>query len=583
MIDVLNEAGIICMGEVRVKNTLTVQLGAIVVGIMIAMLAITSFATYKTAYNKLYEAAGVEAYGCANITTGLIEPGDIVKIKNGDTETMESVGKQLNWTVAHKDLFETQYIVDFEGNVLALDDNAKAAGLQEGDQVPIDQEAIDELVETGHPTYSKPFEFAGIERLSGYAPIFEDHDSSKEILAISVIDFDNAIVSKRTWDVVRGGIFISIIPMLIAASVTIYIIRRKTKQISALIQHAKEIANGNLAIEDTVVKSKDEVGDLSKTLNIMTANLREMIGTMKSTANQLTVNSSETAVSLNEIQDALQEVSNNMGEVTASISEGTTNAEHASSILGNLAEDINESKTIADSSVENSKDTMQIAHEGQERADEIRQDMEKIRHASIESGNTIENLIESTTRIQNITSTISGIAEQTNLLALNASIEAARAGEHGAGFAVVAEEVRSLAEQSNREVQEVDKLVNEIMSHIQEVVASTGESTELIESGATTVQHTSKTLGQVATAVSKTVNEITRISKSTATEAESSLQIVQIISKLTEEIQSIEKMSINISAATEETTASVDEITSHSEQTNDLALKLEEVVSRFKL
>lgn len=571
------------MGETCVKNTLTVQLGAIVVGIMVTMLAITSFATYKTAYNKLYDAAGVEAYGCANITTGLIEPGDIVKIQNGDTETMKAVGEQLNWTVAHKDLFETQYIVDFEGNLLALDDNLKATGLKEGDQVPLDREAIDELVDTRHPTYSQPYEFAGIERLSGYAPIFEDHDASKEILAISVIDFDNAIVTKRTWDVVRDGILISLIPMLIAAVVTIYIIRRKTNQISALIQHAREIANGNLAIEDTVVNSKDEVGDLSKTLNVMTANLREMIGTMKSTAGQLTATSSETAVSLNEMHSALQEVSNNMGEVAASISDGTTSAEHASSILGTLAEDINESKAIADSSVGNSKETLNIAHEGQVSADEIRQDMEKIRHAAIESGNTIENLIESTTRIQNITSSIAGIAEQTNLLALNASIEAARAGEHGAGFAVVAEEVRNLAVQSNQEVQEVDKLVTEIMTHIQEVVSSTNESTDLIESGSNTVQLTSETLGKVATAVSKTVDEITRISKSTATEAESSTQVVQLISRLVGEIQTIEEMSVNISAATEETTASIDEITSHSVQTNELALQLEEIVSRFKL
>lgn len=571
------------MEAVHVKNTLTIQLGAIVVGIMVAMLAITSFATYKTAYNKLYEAAGIEAYGCANITTGLLEPGDIVKIIDGDTDTMETVGKQLNWTVAHKDIFETQYIVDLEGTILALDDNLKEVGIKEGDKVPIDQEAIEELLETGHPTYSKPFEFAGVERLSGYAPIFQDHDSSGEILAISVIDFDNTIVSERTWEVVSGGILISLIPMILAAVITIYIISRKTKQISSLIQHAREIANGNLAIEDTIVTSKDEVGDLAKTLNVMTANLREVIGTIQSASSQLTKNSSETAGSLNEMQEALQAVSNNMGEVTTSISNGTTNAEHASGILSTLENHIHTSKTIADHSVENAKTTMEVAQEGQTRASDINRDMERIRQASIESGATIENLIESTTRIQDITSSISGIAEQTNLLALNASIEAARAGEHGAGFAVVAEEVRKLAEQSNAEVQEVERLVATIMTHIRQVVSSTKESTDLIESGSNTVKLTSETLGQVATAVSETVEEITRISASTSVEVENSTQVVQLITSLTKEIQSIEEMSMNISSATEETTVSIDDITSHSEQTNELAQQLEEIVCRFKL
>ncbi|AOV09171.1 chemotaxis protein [Sporosarcina ureilytica] len=550
---------------------------------MVAMLAITSFATYKTAYDKLYDAAGVEAYGCANITTGLIEPGDIIKIKNGDANTMEAVGKQLNWTTAHKDIFETQYITDLEGNLLAMDDNLKARGVELGDAIPLDEDAISTLLETKHPTYSKPYEFAGIERLSGYAPIFENHDSSGDVIAISVIDFNNAIVSERTWEVVRNGLLISLIPMVIAASITIYLIRRKTSQISSLINHAREIADGNLAIEDTVVNSRDEIGDLARTLNMMTANLRTIIGTMKSTAVQLSKNSSETAMSLNEMHDALQQVAGNMSDVTISISNGTANAEHASTILGTLADNIQASKVTADGSVENSKATMQVAEEGQQRANEINEDMEKIRLASVDSGNTIQNLIESTKKIQDITSTIAGIAAQTNLLALNASIEAARAGEHGQGFAVVAEEVRNLAEQSNSEVLEVEKLVADITSHIQQVVSSTEESTALIESGTHTVRLTAESLSQVAQAVSETVDEISSISASTTIEAESSEQVVQLITELTREIHTIEDMSMNISAATEETTASIDEVTNRSMETNDLALQLEEVVSRFKL
>src|SRR5699024_8114890 len=100
------------------KKTLTTQLGTILIAIMVGMLAITSAATYKTAYDKLYDAAGVEAFGCANITTGLIEPGDIVAIQNGDLKVADEVGEQLNWTVEHKDIFETQYIVDLTGTIL---------------------------------------------------------------------------------------------------------------------------------------------------------------------------------------------------------------------------------------------------------------------------------------------------------------------------------------------------------------------------------------------------------------------------------------------------------------------------------
>ena len=105
------------------RNSLTFQLGIIIIGILVAMLAITSVATYKTAYDKLYDAAGIEAYGCANITTGLLQPTDIENALAGDAATIEKVSKELNWTVQHKDIFETQYIVDLNGKLIALDDN----------------------------------------------------------------------------------------------------------------------------------------------------------------------------------------------------------------------------------------------------------------------------------------------------------------------------------------------------------------------------------------------------------------------------------------------------------------------------
>ncbi|KXH79735.1 methyl-accepting chemotaxis protein [Sporosarcina sp. HYO08] len=565
------------------RNTLTVQLGAIIVGIMIAMLVINSFSTYKTAYDKLYDAAGVEAYGCANITTGLIRPDDVDKMLAGDQETRDAVGKQLNWTINHKDIFETQYILDLNGTILALDDNLRNKGLKPGDTFPMDEKAINRLLTMKHPTYSELYEAGGIERLSGYAPIFKDHDSSKEIIAISAIDFDGSIVGERTWDVVRNGILISLIPMLIASIITLYLIRRKTKPISDLIAHAKEIADGNLAIEDTIVKSNDEVGDLGRTLNMMTANLREMIGTIQSTSVQLSQNSFETAATLSEMQDAVQQVAQNMMHTVESISDGTMNAENASSILHSLADDLQEAREKADFTVQSSQSTMKISNDGQRRTTEIHEDMEKIRRSSDEASVTVQNLIESTKKIQDITGSISTIAAQTNLLALNASIEAARAGEHGKGFAVVANEVRKLAEQSNAEVVEVEKLVQEIMMSIQEVVHSTMENTKLIETGTETVRLTAESLSDISNAVAETVEEITIISDMTTAEAESSQRVVKLINQLTHSLQLIEDATNNISAATEETSASIDEVANRSNDMSQMAKELERIVGQFTI
>ncbi|MEK4484742.1 methyl-accepting chemotaxis protein [Psychrobacillus sp. FSL H8-0484] len=567
----------------KLKNTLTIHLGAIIVGIIVVMLLITSVATYKTAYDQLYKAAGIEAYGCANITTGLIAPNDIKQIIAGDTATIDAVGKQLNWTTAHKDIFETQYIIDLDGKLLALDDNLKELGYKAGDQFYTDKEAVKMLTEMGHPTYTESYEFAGMKRLSGYAPIFENHDPNGKIIAISVIDFDASIVADRTWDVVSKGLLVSVIPLILASFVTLLLIRRKTKPLSALIAYAGEIAKGNLAVKDTNFTSKDEIGDLSQTLNTLSSNLRNIVGTIQTTSLQLSRNAEETSSSLNEMKDAIHQVATNMSENVTSISDGTITAERSSSILQSLAAGLQNSKENADVSVMNSKTTMQTAKEGLTRASEISRDMDKIRSASIETGDTIQRLNEATTKIQHITGSIAAIAAQTNLLALNASIEAARAGEQGKGFAVVADEVRKLAEQSNVEVNQVEMIVKDITESIQLVVSSTEESTKLIETGSVTVQQTSQSLSDISAAVAQTVEEISLISNMTTMEAENSKEVVKLINQLTESIHEIEEVTTSISAVTEETTASIDEVAIRSTETSQVAQELQQIALRFKL
>ncbi|MCG3088836.1 methyl-accepting chemotaxis protein [Sporosarcina cyprini] len=565
----------------KIKQTLTFQLGAIIVGILIAMLAITSIATYKTAYEKLYDAAGIEAYGCANITTGLIFSKDIDQALAGDASTIERVGKTLNWTTEHKTIFHAQYILDLNGKIIALDDNLKADGFQAGDQFMMDEKAVAMLVDMKHPTYSEPYTFGGMKRLSGYAPIFKDHDPSKEVIAVSVIDFDASIVGDRTWDVVRNGIFISLIPMLIAAVVTIYLLRRKTRPISSMIEHAKEVASGNLAIADLPFDSRDEVGDLSRTLNQMTTNLRTMIDTMKSTSDRLMENAVNSSSTLREMEEAIQMVAHNMGDVAEGVTDGTRHAEHASSILNSLAESLQNTKDKADVTVENSNVTMSMAQEGEGRAKEISKDMTEIKASSVETNQTIQALIESAQRIQAITTSIATIASQTNLLALNASIEAARAGEHGKGFAVVAEEVRKLAEQSNAEVAEVEKLVSDITTTIHQVVSSTDASMRRIETGTGTVKMTADSLHEISNAVLGTVKDVNLISDLMTTEADKSNQVVQLIDHLKTMIYEIEEKTTNISSATEETTASIMEVASRSDETKGMAEELKKIVDQF--
>src|SRR5699024_7757183 len=125
---------------------------------------------------EVKKAAGVEAFGCANITNALIEPSDIEKIKQGDTELAEAVGEDISWTVQHKNILVGQYIMDLSGNLIAVDENLMEQGFDVGDEFHIDEEDLERLKVTKSPVYSDVYEYGGMKRLTGYAPVFEDHD-----------------------------------------------------------------------------------------------------------------------------------------------------------------------------------------------------------------------------------------------------------------------------------------------------------------------------------------------------------------------------------------------------------------------
>src|SRR5699024_4436664 len=395
---------------VTMRKSLTWNLGMIIIGVIVATVLINTITTYQTAYDSLYEAAGVEAYGCANITTGLLDTEDIEDLKNGNRG--EEIGQKLNWTTDHKDIFENQFIISLDGEILALDDNLREQGFDIGDSFYIDQQAIQELVDTKHSTYSEIYEYGGMGRISGYAPIFSEHDSANEIVAVSVIDFNADIVSERTWNVVQDGMYISIIPLLLAAIITLYLIRRRTKPITALIEQTKRIAEGDIRKQETTLTTEDESGDLAQHIQQMTENLREVITTIKKTANDLVQNANHTSTSMNEMQTMVGQISDNMEEVATETSDGLGMTQDASNILTELAGLIGSSSETAKTSVKSATSAMEAADIGLEKVNVVVDQMNTINQSSHDTKEMMGQLNDYTKEIQQITETITGIAEQ---------------------------------------------------------------------------------------------------------------------------------------------------------------------------
>ncbi|WJW76182.1 methyl-accepting chemotaxis protein [Thiohalobacter sp. IOR34] len=220
---------------------------------------------------------------------------------------------------------------------------------------------------------------------------------------------------------------------------------------------AKRVANGDLSghIE---THSQDEIGHLCEALNYMRSNLRTMIHNLSDTAVALTTKSGNINDSVSLLADSMQrqhietdQVATAMNEMAATVQDVARNAEEGARATHSAHQETKKGQAIV----------AQVADTVHKLADDVRH-----------SSGVIQELSEKSRNIGTIIETISGIAEQTNLLALNAAIEAARAGEHGRGFAVVADEVRSLANRTQDATQEINSVIEELCSGVEQAVTA---------------------------------------------------------------------------------------------------------------
>ncbi|WCK55656.1 methyl-accepting chemotaxis protein [Aneurinibacillus sp. Ricciae_BoGa-3] len=373
------------------------------------------------------------------------------------------------------------------------------------------------------------------------------------------------------------------ISLLIGAFIIWWIARKITQPIKQISVQAESVANGDLTIEHLELKSKDEIGRLSMSFNRMIDSLRSIVTEVNDSAILLSSSSEQLSASAEQSSKATEQVAYTMQELAAGTENQAAGINQTNVTIKELAagaQHISAKSEAVSTSAVQASDT---AKEGHLLIQKVVQQMESIRTTVNDSAQAIRTLGEHAKTIDNIVEVITGISNQTNLLALNAAIEAARAGEHGRGFAVVADEVRKLAEQSSVSAKQIGEYTKSIQSEIQKSMASMETGTHEVATGMHDVYLTGESFEKIQAAVEDVAVQISEVSASVQQMTASTEQIVHsidIVTKATE--QSVDGVQ-TVSASTEEQLASMEEISSSAIALSAMAQQLDASINKFKL
>lgn len=414
-------------------------------------------------------------------------------------------------------------------------------------------------------------EYSVIGNINQYVDTVSD-DIEKEMASIA-----------QSRQEMRVFIGISImLGLLLSAIIGYYIAVSITRPIEQLVKAAKGIATGDLS-QQVQVKAIGELVDLVTAFNMMASNLKQLIQEIEVSAREmdtaaysLSEGAEQTVRGTEEVATTGQQLSFGTDKQVEKIQEVTAVVNQITGAMQQLASSVTQVAGNGDK-------THDLAKSGTAKVKDTLKQIGVITKVVNESSERVGLLGEKSQEIGQILTLITDIAEQTNLLALNAAIEAARAGEHGKGFAVVADEVRKLAEQSAMAANQISALIYQVQEETQQAVIAMKEGRDEVRKGTRIAGEAGHIFRDIAKSVAGLNNQVQDIAATSEEVAAGSNVIVKNVEEIDIVAKQVSGGAQGMAAIAEEQTSSMEEVTASAAQLATLANKLKQQTEKFKI
>ena len=576
------------------KNSIKTKLLLLFSSIISIIIIIVSIVGYTGAKEKITDVANQQVerkllsdmsallsyigydYGAIKVTKGELTDLDGISIE-GDSGVLDKVSQDLNDVATIYKKVGDDFIVS-SSNIIGEDYKRIT-----GSKMDKDQEAYRKL--TNNEEFNGITIVNGEEYSSTYTLI---RDNNGNVAGAIFIGVPVSEVYETIDNNLRGLLFrfalVGFVAVAITILLTVLIGNSITKGIIKTARFSNKVKNLDVSedIPQEIINLKDEVGDLAKSIQVSIENIRKFAKDTAGISDDFSDYTNSLISNMEQINITANEISNAVTQIAEGATKQARDTESGSNKVEELGEYIEESKNnlISLNKIMNKVD--EYKEDGIKAIDVLYKNSKEATEATKEIYGVITDTNNKAKEIEKASGMINDISEQTNLLALNAAIEAARAGENGKGFTVVAEEVRKLAEESNKFTKEIQIIIDELTNRTENAVVTVNKISSLMEEQSNSVNITSDKFNGISESVEKSMDKLKDLNDSSSMMQMKTGEMIDIIQNLSAIAEENAASSEEVAASVQQQTETISNFGESIDKMSNLSIGMKENSNKFK-